>query len=87
MDLATTIGIIGVSGILGGYFLNQFKLIDQESYSYILLNLIGAGLAFVSSVMIESLPFMILEGVWAIVSLVALIKKIFFPAKNISKSI
>ena len=84
MDLATIIGIIGVSGILGGYFLNQFKLIDQDSYSYILLNLIGAGLAFISSVMIESLPFMILEGVWAMVSTVALGKKIFFPSKKIT---
>ena len=81
MDVATTLGMIGVSGILGAYFLNLFNMIDQNSYSYILINLIGATLACISSVMIESIPFTILEGVWALVSLVALVKKIFLKSK------
>ena len=82
MDLATILGMIGVSGILGAYFLNLFNMIDQNSYSYILINLVGATLACISSVMIESIPFTILEGVWALVSLVALIKKIFLKPKK-----
>ena len=82
MDLATIIGMIGVSGILGAYFLNLFNMIDQNSYPYILINLIGATLACISSVMIESIPFTILEGVWALVSLVALVKKIFLKPKT-----
>ena len=75
MDTATILGLIGVSGILGAYFLNLFNMIDQNSYPYILINLFGATLACISSVMIESIPFTILEGVWALVSLVALVKK------------
>jgi len=81
MDTATVIGMIGVSGILGAYFLNLFNMIDQNSYPYILINLVGATLACISSVMIESIPFTILEGVWALVSLVALVKKIFLTSK------
>ena len=34
MDTATVLGMIGVSGILGAYFLNLFNLIDQNSYPY-----------------------------------------------------
>ena len=82
MDTATILGMIGVSGILGAYFLNLFNMIDQNSYSYILINLIGATLACISSVMIESIPFTILEGVWALVSLVALVKKILLKPKK-----
>ena len=59
--------MIGVSGILGAYFLNLFNLINQNSYPYILINLIGATLACMSSIMIESIPFTILEGVWGLV--------------------
>jgi hypothetical protein len=62
MDAATIFGMIGVSGILGAYFLNLFNLIDQLSYSYILINLLGATLAGISSVMIKSLPFTISAG-------------------------
>ena len=82
MDIATILGLLGVSGILGAYFLNLFKLISQESYPYILINLFGATLACISSVMIESLPFTILEGVWALVSLIALGKKFFLKPKS-----
>lgn len=82
MDTATILGMIGVSGILGAYFLNLFNMIDQNSYPYILINLIGATLACISSVMIESIPFTILEGVWALVSLVALVKKLFLKNKT-----
>jgi hypothetical protein len=79
MDIATILGMIGVSGILGAYFLN---MIDQNSYPYIWINLVGATLACISSVMIESIPFTILEGVWALVSLIALVKKIFLKPKT-----
>lgn len=82
MDTATILGMVGVSGILGAYFLNLFNMIDQNSYTYILINLIGATLACISSVMIESIPFTILEGVWALVSMVALVKKIFLQKKT-----
>ena len=82
MDTPTIIGLFGVSGILGAYFLNLFNLISQNSYGYILINLVGATLACISSVMIKSLPFTILEGVWALVSLIALIKKLFLYFKK-----
>ncbi len=76
MDLQDLIGTVGVSLLLVAFFLNLFKIISQESRSYILLNLLGAGLACYASVLIGFLPFVILEGTWATVALLALIRPV-----------
>jgi hypothetical protein len=56
------------------YLLNLWDYLQPEQLSYILMNLIGAGLACVSSVMINYVPFIILEGVWTASSLIALLR-------------
>ena len=73
--MADLLGYFGVGLILLAYFLNLFNKIDNESRAYVWMNLIGAVLACVSSVLIKSIPFMILEGTWALVSVVALVRK------------
>ncbi len=70
----TLVGTIGVSLLLLAYLLNLSKRISQESKTYTILNIVGAGLACYSSYLISFVPFVILEGTWFIVSLVALIK-------------
>jgi len=77
--MADLIGYFGVGLILLAYFLNLFNKLDNDSQLYMWINLIGAGLAFVSSVLIKSIPFMILEGTWALVSVVALVRKKNIP--------
>ncbi|HEV8515646.1 MAG TPA: hypothetical protein VGQ59_20320 [Cyclobacteriaceae bacterium] len=76
MSLADWIGFIGVSILLLAFLLNLLKKISQDSHTYILLNLIGAGLACVASILIEYVPFIILEGAWTLVSLVSWIRLI-----------
>lgn len=78
--MADLIGYFGVGLILLAYFLNLFNKIDNDSRVYIWINLIGAVLACVSSVLIKSIPFMILEGTWALVSVVALVRKKNIPS-------
>lgn len=73
--MADIIGFFGVGLILLAYFLNLYNKLDNENPIYIWINLVGAILAFISSVLIQSIPFAILEGTWAVVSLVALIRK------------
>jgi hypothetical protein len=73
--LADFFGITGVSLILVAFFLNLFNRISQDAYAYILMNLVGGILACISSVLIQSIAFTILEGTWAVVSAIALIKK------------
>lgn len=72
--MANIPGFIGVFMILLAYFFNLNGRLKVTELSYILLNLIGALLACVSSVLMDYLPFVILEGVWTLVSLIALIK-------------
>lgn len=72
-SLADWIGTIGVTLLLVAFLLNLLNKIQQSSLSYIALNCIGAALACMASVMIHYIPFVILEGTWTIVSVVALI--------------
>jgi hypothetical protein len=74
--ISDLIGFVGVFILLIAFLLNLAKKITQDSLSYILLNLIGAGLACLASVLIDYLPFVILEGTWTLVSLIALINYI-----------
>ena len=66
-------GTIGVTLLLVAFLLHLLNKIPQKSHSYILLNCIGAALACLASVLINYLPFIILEGTWTIVSVAALL--------------
>jgi len=74
MNLIDWIGFIGVFQILLAYVLNVFGKLKGTDLAFILLNLVGAGLACLASVLMNYLPFIILEGVWAVVSLFSLLK-------------
>ncbi|HAX16723.1 MAG: hypothetical protein VYB38_00025 [Bacteroidota bacterium] len=79
MNLVDWLGAIGVFQILLAYILNVTGKIAPESWSFILLNFIGATIACTASVLLDYLPFVILEGVWALTSLITFIKKIISP--------
>jgi hypothetical protein len=76
MDFADWIGFVGVSILLLAFLLNLLKKNSQDSHAYILLNLVGAGLACIASILIEYVPFIILEGAWTLVSLISWIRLI-----------
>ena len=74
MNFADWMGFIGVFQILLAYALNVASKISNNSLPFILLNVVGAGMACLASIMIAYWPFIILEGIWTLVSLYALIK-------------
>ncbi|MGH2664323.1 CBU_0592 family membrane protein [Flavobacterium sp.] len=74
MSYNDIIGTIGVGIILIAYFLNIFSLITKEGKLYFILNVLGALIACYASILINYMPFIILEGTWAAVSIVGLIK-------------
>ena len=74
MNLSNWIGTIGVTILLIAFALNILKKITPESKVYLSLNIIGAALAGISSYMINFWPFVILESVWVLASIMALIK-------------
>jgi hypothetical protein len=68
------ISTIGVSLILLAFFLNTFKYLSDNSKLYFVLNIFGGAFACYGSVLLNSLPFIILEGTWSLVALIGLIK-------------
>ena len=68
MDTLTLVGILGTGIILVSFILNQVGKWSSESRSYDIANTIGSLILVGYSVMLESLPFLILNGVWFIVS-------------------
>jgi hypothetical protein len=76
MKFSEVMGSLGVAILLIAFLLNLLKIIKTESLIYSLLNLIGAGIACYASYLISYFPFVILEGSWALVSLVAVIREL-----------
>jgi len=81
MTIVDTIGSTGVAMLLLAFFLNIFDIISKKGYAYIWMNLAGAGLACYASILLQYLPFVILEGVWSAVSAVAILKKYLIITK------
>ena len=76
MNYNDIIGTIGVGLILLAYFFNTFSLIPKDGRLFFGMNIIGAGLACYASLRINYVPFIILEGVWCVVSVAGFIKLI-----------
>jgi hypothetical protein len=76
MTYNDSIGAIGVGIILIAYFLNNFSFIKRNGNLYYIMNIIGASIACYTSLLINYIPFVILEGVWALISVISLVKNI-----------
>lgn len=73
LTLNDWIGFAGVAILLLAFLLNLTGKLSKDGLTYILLNIIGAGLACLASWLINYIPFVILEASWTLVSLWALI--------------
>lgn len=71
---AALIGSLGVAFLLLAFLLNLLRVLRTESVPYTALNLAGASLACYSSYLIDFMPFVVLEGTWAVVAAVALVR-------------
>lgn len=85
MNATDLIGFIGVLLILIAYFLNLNHKLDSSDIRYILMNLIGAILACLASILMKYYPFILLEGTWTLVSIVALFKYLKNKKKRLAK--
>ncbi len=72
MDVPTLIASVGVGLLLLAFFLAVMGWVHTRDKSYALLNVIGAGMSCYASWLIDFMPFVILEGVWCLVALMAL---------------
>ena len=74
MQASDVFGTVGVTMLLAAYFFHLRNIISKEGYFYIGLNFFGAVISCIASVLLHFYPFVILETVWALVSLLPLVK-------------
>jgi hypothetical protein len=72
MKIADVLASIGVILLLIAFLLNLYRRLTAQSKVYEFLNFIGASICCFSSYLIRFYPFIILEGVWAIIALLSL---------------
>jgi len=75
------IGFTGMALILFAFIMNQFHKWKDDSLGYDLVNVIGATLLIAYALLINSLPFLILNGVWMLVSL----RDVLWDVKQLTK--
>ena len=63
------VSVLGALAILLAYVANQFRFIDPSKLSYSVLNFAGSLVLAVIAVIEVQWGFLLLEGVWALVSL------------------
>lgn len=71
--MGTGFQILGSLCILFGFALAQRGVLDQRSIRYLLLNFIGSAILAVEAALETQWGFLLLEGVWSIVSAIGLI--------------
>jgi len=67
------IQIAGSILVLVGFALAQFGVLDVRSRRYLVLNTVGSGILAVEALVGQQWGFLLLEGVWAIVSGIGLV--------------
>lgn len=74
MSQATLFSAFGVSLILSAFLGSSFKKIGQASLVYWMLNLVGGILATIGAALMGSVPFVVLEAVWTVASMIGLVR-------------
>lgn len=77
MELSTVIGIAGSAIILIFFLANQLNKIKNDHFYYDFFNFIGSSLLLVYAIMTNSIPFVVLNAVWAVFSLKDILVKLF----------
>ncbi|MPM51274.1 hypothetical protein SDC9_98022 [bioreactor metagenome] len=74
VEFSVIVGSTGVLLLLPAFFLNLFKVLMQDTKTYAIMNIFGAELSCYASILIDYMPFVILEGTWVLVAFIGLIK-------------
>jgi hypothetical protein len=73
VDVNFVIGTLGLLFLLIGFISNAIKKLTQDQPAYLILNILGAGFLAYYAYTTDSIPFLILEGIWTVFSIYKLI--------------
>jgi hypothetical protein len=68
------VSVLGSLAILAAYAASQFRRLAPSSLTYLVLNAAGSGVLAVVAIIERQWGFLLLEGVWALVSVWSLFK-------------
>ena len=80
MDLNDWLGTVGVSILLIAFGANLMGRMDHHSHIYQGLNAVGAAVLAIVAWRMQFMPFVVLETIWALVSLAVMVRII--PIRN-----
>jgi hypothetical protein len=76
VDTPELIGAAGVFLLLVAFLLNLLGILGSDRLPYQGLNFVGAAVSCYASVLIGFRPFVVLEAVWSLVALIAIIRSL-----------
>jgi hypothetical protein len=68
--------LVGAIFVLVGFTLAQLRILDPQSLPYLIVNSVGAGILAVLAFQERQWGFLLLEGVWTIVSVAGLLHRL-----------
>ncbi|HEY7791570.1 MAG TPA: hypothetical protein VIC33_13725 [Vicinamibacterales bacterium] len=74
--MQSSIQVAGAIIVLAAFVLMQFNRVSSDAPSYLTANAVGSGLLAVTAALGRQWGFLMLEGVWALVSLYGLVVRL-----------
>lgn len=74
--IAQVTASIGVLLLLLAFTLNLAGRLQRTEITYQSLNLVGAGLSAFAALLIGFVPFVVLEGCWAVIAAIAIVTRL-----------
>jgi hypothetical protein len=78
--LVQILQLVGALLVLAGFTLAQLRILDPQSLAYLIVNSVGAAILAALALEERQWGFLLLEGVWTLVSVAGLVNRLRRPS-------